>query len=709
MATDEYLRIASPKPQSGRPASIHVDSPLRKESGAGDETGRDNPADPEVIHIDPPAHPTSKIHGGGYDPPTEDLGPEGGNTAEKGGWIEEHGYGVPILASDEIQRRPENEWRQPAVPPELERRASGEFTLSDPQYVSKPRTHSRSSSRNSSRIARFASPSEHHDGTPLESMKEYEPLFPEEEDEKQQKPKTLADKFKRPDLARHHFPSQDIWEDAPNSLQLETTVETPQDPEEEYEEQKDENAGTVFEHPESEKARMEEPGEDQKSFLHDHEKRFTNKHLSNVERGGRPGQHRFPSHDVWEDAPDHGHLVTTVSSPQVDASNDYEDSSPVVEKAPPLEKPEIPARPQAKETSPVEKRAPPVIPERPKPSIPTRPSRSPAPAREKESATEAKDEAAQPKTKPPVPARPAGSKIAAMQANFLKDLNSKLGLGPQAPKPKEPEPEKVEEAPKPLQDARKGRAKGPQRRKPAAAAAAPAATVTAEVAVPRQKLMISDVTPIWSIGDDGAVDVPAASMAQSIKAALAPKQDVLTEKEEPKTQEEAPEQTLEPVKSKESAQSASEPAEPSLSKTSTQESAAPASEKPETVTEAVAKVEDDLPGAFPTEEPQAEKAPAAEKKDEIPAESAFAKDTPYPETNSPAVKTPPSIDDADEPETVEKPSTTEAPANEAASAEPSKTAAPELPSSSYVPQSGEPVDMALMEEGKDAERRDIGL
>lgn len=94
-----------------------------------------------------------------------------------------------------------------------------------------------------------------------------------------------------------------------------------------------------------------------------------------------------------------------------------------------------------------------------------------------------------------------------------------MGLGPQAPKVKEPEEEKEAEPVQPLSDARKGRAKGPQRRKPAASPA-PAATVTAEVAVPRVKLEIAPVTAIWSFGENGALDVPAAKAAAQIQHAL---------------------------------------------------------------------------------------------------------------------------------------------------------------------------------------------
>jgi hypothetical protein len=57
----------------------------------------------------------------------------------------------------------------------------------------------------------------------------------------------------------------------------------------------------------------------------------------------------------------------------------------------------------------------------------------------------------------------------------LQDLNKKLGLGPQAPKKEEPaaEEEKPAEEKAPLVDARKTRARGPQRRAPAAASKSP--------------------------------------------------------------------------------------------------------------------------------------------------------------------------------------------------------------------------------------------
>lgn len=93
----------------------HVESPLRKASFPVDPEGKDSfdklksarssrryssenalesETEDERYHVDPPAHRKDKITGNGYDPPTEDLGPEGGNTESLGGFIDETGYGV---------------------------------------------------------------------------------------------------------------------------------------------------------------------------------------------------------------------------------------------------------------------------------------------------------------------------------------------------------------------------------------------------------------------------------------------------------------------------------------------------------------------------------------------------------------------------------------------------------------------------------------
>jgi hypothetical protein len=435
---------------------------------------------------------------------------------------------MPILASDEVKKHPDSEWRQPAISPEMERRGD-EYTVNDdgtPAYVTK-RPHSRSSSRNNSAPPRAVpSPAQFERGSTLESHKEYEPLFPEDEEDGTKRPKSQVDKLKRPSVARHQFPSQDTWEDTPGSLQLQTTVETPEVPDEPTTPAGDVSASKVFEKPETEAARKDTiTKEDQQSFLPEHTRRFAaeNKLLGKVrdETPLRPGMgQRFPSQDIWEDAPEHGRLETTVSAPQTEETLDYAEDSPVASVP---ARPSIPARPQRKEASasPVDKKGP-IIPDRPKPQIPVRPGKPITTARGEEAPLESQaieNDGQQAKAKPPVPPRPAGSKIAALQAGFLQDLNSKLGIGPQAPKVKEPEPEAEPEPAAPLQDARKGRAKGPARRKPAASPT-PAATITAEVAVPKQTLSLGPVTTIWSLDANDVLDVPAAALAAKLQSKL---------------------------------------------------------------------------------------------------------------------------------------------------------------------------------------------
>jgi hypothetical protein len=398
-----------------------------------------------------------------------------------------------------VKKHPDSEWRQPAISPEMERRGD-EYTANEDgpsASITRVRSHSRNSSRNGSIQAQrsVASPAQFdRGGTPLESHKEYEPLFPE--DEEDEKPKTQVDKLKRPSVARHHFPSQDVWEDTPGSLQLQTTVETPEPPQDlEAPTGGDVSAAKVFEDPGTEEARKNNiTKEDQQSFLPEHTRRFAaeNKLLGKVREEHpllRPGmQHRFPSQDIWEDAPEHGRLETTVSTPQMEETGEYVDDAPEAGMPTIPARPNVPARPQKTEVSPVDKRAP-IIPDRPKPQIPVRPSKPLTTARgEDASAEAAENNAPQPKAKPPAPARPGSSKIAALQAGFLQDLNSKLGLGPQAPETKELEPEKETEPAAPLQDARKGRAKGPQRRKPAASAASLSASAKQTSSSPEQPL-----------------------------------------------------------------------------------------------------------------------------------------------------------------------------------------------------------------------------
>lgn len=481
--------------------AIEVDPALKAGSQTGHDHAIDSEADHEddVIHVDPPRS-MSRIEGGG-DLSTEDLGSHGSITEKDGGFMAEDGYSAPILASDEVKYRPEAQFMTPAIEPEQERRDSTYLDLDSPTlptYQSARRATTPGSRSNSIHSLphglRFSTHEE-----PLEDVKEYEPLFPDEEDEKS-KPTSKSkpspeDKPKRPELARHHFPSCDVWEDAPDSLMYQTTVKTPQQPEfsipaAEHEPKE------IFETPEQEQARKNKTEDAEKEdFIPDHAENSTkmqvvpNALTDKPVRPSMPARHKFPSRDVWEDTADQL-LPTTVIVPKqekLEESDGENAGSTKAIKSTPI----IPIRPVRSKPSPIvidsptsypgEKKAP-TIPERPKPKVPERTSKplQPGPADgaplAKTTSAEEREAPQAAKAKPTIPARPTGSKIAALQAGFMKDLNQRLQLGPQAPKKEEQAKEEAEEKEKvPLADARKGRAKGPTRRKPGTSPSAAAA------------------------------------------------------------------------------------------------------------------------------------------------------------------------------------------------------------------------------------------
>lgn len=384
-----------------------------------------------------------------------------------------------ILASDEIIKRPGSAFQEAAVPPEYHDYDHGRRG-SQPSSRPSSRPSSMHAGHHGSVLHRFVS-HEHIDasgtGTPLEEIEEYEPLFPDDDETKPR----IVQKMRA--LAQHHFPSQDIWEDSPSSLQYETTVDTPEPPHEEKDVDTEGSPAGVFETPEQEQQRRDANPHDMqsssKTFIKPQFKAGVQSELK------RPGVQRFPSSDIWEDTPDSMRLETTVSGPQMDEILSPPEDRPTTAALPRHQddgqvrsttgmgqlKPHIPGRPErrsklAQEVSPTlegeekdvseSNRAAPSLPDRPKPAVPARPQRS-------------NDAPDAPKTKPAVPARPTGGKIAALQAGFMNDLNKRLQLGPQAPpKAREAEPSQEEPAERAqLADARKGRAKGPSRRKPA--------------------------------------------------------------------------------------------------------------------------------------------------------------------------------------------------------------------------------------------------
>lgn len=502
MASDEYMhRIASPPLDARLESQPSVESPLRQMSFPS-ETTQNKPTesplrhrrssshghhDGGVIHVDDLKHPLHHPDGFSATATVEEDQPTYDEAEE-----EEQ----PILAADQV--RPESAYLHPAISPTFGRRASFE----DDGHARTPSvSHSRSNSRSNSRSAsaqgqfpmltRYDSREDTH--TPLEDVEEYEPLFPEDGKSKE-KPTSTADRFKkRPDMLNHRFPSQDIWEDTPNSLQLQATVTTPDVP--------SRDSSETFETPEQEATRRM-----QNSKINSHQiARHILEGEGAKEKSARPEtlKQRFPSRDIWEDVPDSQRLVTTVEPAKEEVK------SPDVPS-----KPTLPARPQKQpqSTSPIEKRQPPGLPERPKPQVPARPAKpiSQAPA----STEEAPREAPAVKAKPAVPARPGGSKIAALKAGFLTDLNSRLQLGPQQTKSPEQTPEPPAEK-QPLSDARKGRARGPARRKPAVEK-----TIDRLPAIP--EIRIIEPLNVWQVGQDGNLVVGGEKFTQSPVAVKEP-------------------------------------------------------------------------------------------------------------------------------------------------------------------------------------------
>lgn len=412
--------------------------------------------------------------------------------------------------------------------------------------------HSRPTSRPSSRPSSlYRVESSEPKPTILEDVEEYEPLFPEEE--KSGKKPTAAEAAKAK-LLKQRFPSRDIWEDAPDSVHYSAEVSTPELPEEvekekelkhteEFVPREGESPAQAFARHQEELAEKESKSSE--SFLHRQQKptSWAQHRLAQETTSSRPSMaQRFPSQDVWEDTPDSLKLETTVSTPQLEDSPQAESPQQPQKAA----KPAIPERPKPKSPEETSK---PIIPDRPKPQVPARPRK-----------TSTSEGAAAPaaKQKPVVPARPMGSKIAALQAGFMSDLNKKLGLGPQAPKKEEPAAEDLveekEKAP-PLQDARKGRARGPQRRAPAATSPSPAPATRSEAPAPSEKPRLSFATTVtvFTIDpDEGSISVKEAIADTEPLAESDTKKPELPKAAEPKSEpkvESQPEEISEPKQS----------------------------------------------------------------------------------------------------------------------------------------------------------------
>lgn len=450
----------------------------------------------------------------------------GDSESAKAGEEGERSYTAPILADDEVAKDPSPHALQPAVePPAFE--------------VGKP--SSRPTSRPGS-LHKEASSLDLRPTPPEEDVVEYEPLFDDDGKPEATKPaneektKNHTRRFPSADVWED-APSSVLYTAEVSTPEVIDEQEK-RSPAAVPPPRESETPAQAFARHQEELAEKEarEHGPDgsiparhaQKPVWAQHQM-----HLVSETPAPRPMAHRrFPSRDVWEDTPDSLKLETTVSTPQMDEepspspadnakppeiperpkTKSPDEPAPAPAPAPaekPAEKPAIPERPKARSPEaekPAERPAiperpkprqpsgddKPAIPGRPKPQIPARPAKT-GPASGSGGQEPAETAApAPPRPKPAVPARPVGSRIAALQAGFMNDLNRRLQLGPQAVLPKkkkeEDDPavgggdersEQKEEKKVPLSDARKGRARGPQRRAPTSVAAAVSAAASA--------------------------------------------------------------------------------------------------------------------------------------------------------------------------------------------------------------------------------------
>jgi hypothetical protein len=323
---------------------------------------------------------------------------------------------------------------------------------------------------------------------------------------------------------KQRFPSKDIWEDSPESLQLRTTVSTSQIGE-------SKNVPDVPERPMGDAVtRTQEKSVDGEELGSEEGRSLveTKPALEKPTPPPRPIRGKelaVGAAGVQPTIPARPHRIRNL--PPADIPPVPAKTSPPVSRG--LHNRAVPPPPSKADddgtadptSSPSERKAP-VLPERSKPQIPTRPAKpvtkksgdsvntgpsvkaAPTSGMEGSSSTRPVPPTAKPK--PAVPSRPNGGKLAAIKAGFLSDLDKRLQQGPTAPKPKgEPTEEQVVEEKAPLSDARKGRARGPARRKPAASPSGNPEESSDQK--DPQKFDISIPFTIWQIAEDGHIVV----------------------------------------------------------------------------------------------------------------------------------------------------------------------------------------------------------
>lgn len=406
--------------------------------------------------------------------------------ADKEYMDELHAEGTPVLASDEVRKSGANTpYQHPAVTPPFTPHRT-------PLHRPASASHSRSR-RNSGGPNADVDNIEEQLGEKRKSIQleeQHEPLFPEDKEGER-----TEETPKRPSLSgtksqsTQRFPSADVWEDAPSSHHLETTVEGGVEGREPPLTEQDEESARLPVVPRSGTATPSHQPPPSHPKKHENNLLPHRPHLHTDGSSRLSQQKSFPSKDTWEEAPDSHHLETEVKDePKKNDADEEEPSSSATAEAKPSAPP--------KAASPVEKKKPP---------IPPRPAKKPTGILGK-------------------------AKSSLMdKASFLSDLNSRLAAGPPAPKPEKKEDEKPKEK-EVLVDPRKSRARGPARRAPMRS--------EKKVTINENLNTVMGVWVVWEVPEEHEEEVASAPKAE---------QELRTEESTPATETEQEVKTEESI------------------------------------------------------------------------------------------------------------------------------------------------------------------
>lgn len=238
LASDEYSKALS---RSHSPIQTR-DSSRLSVSGGRDDACVDRPAaehdDDAVIHLEDPVYGPGLFRRGNSShvaSRAESVIDEDVEEAEPARYS--------ILAEDEVLKRQQGQYMQAAVytpsyTPRHHRSRPPSSMMNHPrddEGASLELTTDFTATTNNNDNDNGGSQGQSRDShrTPYDDLspadEDAKPLFPESDDEKEKEDGTVAgaDRLKRPSIHEHRFPSQDVWEEAPDHSQLEATIEGP--------------------------------------------------------------------------------------------------------------------------------------------------------------------------------------------------------------------------------------------------------------------------------------------------------------------------------------------------------------------------------------------------------------------------------------------------------------------------------------------------